>query len=78
MKNPKLFYIGMIVFTVQFYAFSQNQTTITIAHRLSTVVNADVICVLKNGKIREQGAHKELLALNGIYSRLVAEQSLSI
>ncbi|EPB85907.1 hypothetical protein HMPREF1544_07323 [Mucor circinelloides 1006PhL] len=55
-----------------------NQTTITIAHRLSTVVNADVICVLKNGKIREQGAHKELLALNGIYSRLVAEQSLSI
>ncbi|GAN02650.1 multidrug resistance protein 1 [Mucor ambiguus] len=52
------------------------QTTITIAHRLSTVVNADVICVLKNGKIKEQGTHRELLALNGVYSRLVAEQSL--
>lgn len=55
-----------------------NQTTITIAHRLSTVVNADVICVLENGKIKEQGTHKELLALNGMYSRLAAEQSLSI
>ncbi|OAD08180.1 hypothetical protein MUCCIDRAFT_31978 [Mucor lusitanicus CBS 277.49] len=55
-----------------------NQTTITIAHRLSTVVNADVICVLKHGKIKEQGTHKELLALNGLYSRLVAEQSLSV
>ncbi|KAK4520205.1 uncharacterized protein ATC70_008336 [Mucor velutinosus] len=55
-----------------------NQTTITIAHRLSTIVNADIICVLKNGKIKEQGTHKELLALNGMYSRLIAEQSLSI
>ncbi|KAL9557174.1 hypothetical protein MBANPS3_001516 [Mucor bainieri] len=53
-----------------------NQTTITIAHRLSTVVNADVICVLKHGKIKEQGTHKELLALNGLYARWVAEQSL--
>lgn len=54
-----------------------NKTTITIAHRLSTVINADVICVLKNGRIKEQGTHKELLALNGIYSKLVAEQSLA-
>jgi ABC-type multidrug transport system fused ATPase/permease subunit len=53
-----------------------NKTTITIAHRLSTVINADIICVLKNGRIKEQGTHKELLALNGIYSKLVAEQSL--
>ncbi|CEP07200.1 hypothetical protein [Parasitella parasitica] len=53
-----------------------NKTTITIAHRLSTVVNADVICVIENGKIKEKGRHKDLLALNGVYSRLVAEQSL--
>ncbi|KAI7865224.1 P-loop containing nucleoside triphosphate hydrolase protein [Mucor mucedo] len=54
------------------------RTTITIAHRLSTIQNADVICVLKDGLVIEQGTHWELLALNGTYSALVYEQSLSI
>ncbi|KAI7865225.1 P-loop containing nucleoside triphosphate hydrolase protein [Mucor mucedo] len=54
------------------------RTTITIAHRLSTIQNSDVICVLKDGLVIEQGTHWELLALNGTYSALVYEQSLSV
>ncbi|KAG2199508.1 hypothetical protein INT47_009962 [Mucor saturninus] len=53
------------------------RTTITIAHRLSTIQNSDLICVVKDGRIIEQGTHWELLALNGTYSELVHEQSLS-
>lgn len=41
-----------------------------IAHRLSTVVGADKIIVLDNGKISEQGSHKELIAGGGFYARM--------
>ncbi|XP_053957186.1 multidrug resistance protein homolog 65 [Anastrepha ludens] len=51
------------------------RTCIVIAHRLSTVQNADVICVLKNGKIVEMGNHQQLVALNGIYAKLHKMQS---
>ena len=51
-----------------------DRTTIVIAHRLSTIVNADVICVLQDGHIVERGTHSELLALGGVYSKLVALQ----
>lgn len=54
------------------------RTTITIAHRLSTIQNADLICVVKDGRVIEQGTHWELLALKGVYSELVHEQSLSV
>ncbi|KAI7903328.1 P-loop containing nucleoside triphosphate hydrolase protein [Cokeromyces recurvatus] len=54
------------------------RTTITIAHRLSTIQNADLICVVKDGRVIEQGTHWELLALNGTYSQLVREQSLTV
>ncbi|KAI9256130.1 P-loop containing nucleoside triphosphate hydrolase protein [Helicostylum pulchrum] len=54
------------------------RTTITIAHRLSTIQNSDLICVIKDGLVIEQGTHWELLALNGVYSQLVHEQSLSV
>lgn len=47
---------------------SANRTTLTIAHRLSTVVNADEILVLKDGEIVERGRHRELLALRGVYA----------
>lgn len=47
-----------------------NRTTIVIAHRLSTIQNADRIVVLKEGRLVEQGAHGELLKLNGEYSGL--------
>lgn len=54
----------------------KNRTTIVIAHRLSTIMNADKICVMHEGKIVESGTHKELIALNGIYSRLVEMQQV--
>lgn len=53
----------------------QNRTSIVIAHRLSTIQKADKIVVLQKGKIVEQGTHDELIALNGIYNKLVTMQS---
>ncbi|GAA6011936.1 hypothetical protein JCM10207_003434 [Rhodosporidiobolus poonsookiae] len=55
---------------------AKNRTTIAIAHRLSSIQNADVIYVLNDGKIAEKGTHWELLAKKGIYFDLVAQQSL--
>jgi ATP-binding cassette subfamily B protein len=51
------------------------RTTIAIAHRLSTVVKADVIFVIKKGQIVEQGNHKQLMAKKGYYFKLVTEQT---
>jgi len=50
------------------------RTSLMIAHRLSTVRNADLILVVKNGKIVEQGTHKELLAKRGYYHELYTRQ----
>lgn len=50
--------------------FMENRTTFVIAHRLSTVEKADTIVVVDNGKIIEQGSHKELIANNGLYKQL--------
>jgi ABC-type multidrug transport system fused ATPase/permease subunit len=52
----------------------QGRTTLVIAHRLSTVVNADHILVIDNGHIVEQGKHADLLANNGVYARLFSSQ----
>lgn len=48
----------------------QGRTTFVIAHRLSTVVNADKIVVMSNGEIKEVGSHQELLKMNGLYKNL--------
>jgi subfamily B ATP-binding cassette protein MsbA len=53
----------------------QNRTSIVIAHRLSTIQKADTIIVMQKGRIVEQGNHDELIALNGMYNKLVTLQS---
>lgn len=56
-----------------FATLSQGKTVIMIAHRLSTVVGADRIYVLKDGRIAEEGSHTRLLEKDGIYSKMWAE-----
>ncbi|BGP40022.1 hypothetical protein JCM10450v2_004002 [Rhodotorula kratochvilovae] len=56
---------------------AKNRTTIAIAHRLSTIQNADVIFVLKDGRVAEKGTHSQLLAQKGIYFELVEQQTLA-
>ncbi len=56
--------------------FTKNRTTLVIAHRLSTVRNADVICVMEAGRIVETGRHAELVGQNSAYARLVRSQIL--
>ncbi|CAE6454086.1 unnamed protein product [Rhizoctonia solani] len=53
---------------------SQGRTTISVAHRLSTIQTADTIHVVENGRIIESGSHTELLARNGRYVDLVKPQ----
>jgi subfamily B ATP-binding cassette protein MsbA len=48
----------------------QNRTSIVVAHRLSTIENADTILVIEAGEIIEQGNHQSLLVQNGVYSQL--------
>lgn len=57
---------------------SRQRTTLVIAHRLSTVSDADTILVMEQGEIVESGSHSELLALNGYYARLWQQQQHNI
>ena len=52
----------------------EGRTSFVVAHRLSTIVNADLILVMKDGDIIEQGNHEELLAQNGFYADLYNSQ----
>jgi ABC-type multidrug transport system fused ATPase/permease subunit len=52
----------------------KDRTTIVVAHRLSTIRNADLICVMNEGQIVERGTHDELLAIDGYYKRLIEMQ----
>jgi ATP-binding cassette subfamily B protein len=56
-------------------AVSQDRTTLVIAHRLSTVVDADEIIVLSEGRVAERGRHAALLARDGLYARMWALQA---
>ena len=58
--------------------FTRNRTTLVIAHRLSTVQRADLICLMEDGRLAETGTHAELIARNGAYARLCRSQSLIV
>lgn len=53
----------------------QNRTSVIIAHRLSTIRDSDLIILLENGKIAEQGTHEELMVLDGIYAQMYRTQT---
>ena len=53
----------------------KERTTLVVAHRLSTIRNADLICVMHEGKIVETGKHEELIKRDGYYRRLVEMQA---
>ena len=57
-----------------FQKMMQGRTSFIVAHRLSTIREADVILVMKDGNIIEQGDHKTLLARNGFYAELYQSQ----
>ena len=86
LKNPKILVLdeatsALDTVTEQriqasFDELSRGRTTITIAHRLSTVRNADCIAVVEDEHIAEMGRHDELLAKNGVYAALCRAQQL--
>ncbi len=59
------------------YKLMKNRTSIVIAHRLSTVQDADEICVLQHGKIIERGKHEDLTSKNGVYKKLCDLQAFA-
>lgn len=61
-----------------FSRLSRGKTVIMIAHRLSSIVDADRICVLKDGSIAEEGTHETLLQKNGVYAHMWEEYNKSV
>ena len=57
-----------------FHKMMKGRTSFVVAHRLSTIRESDVILVMKDGRIIEQGDHTELLAKNGFYAHLYQSQ----
>ncbi|KAI2628300.1 hypothetical protein GGS21DRAFT_540480 [Xylaria nigripes] len=84
LKNPKIVLLDEATSAVDtdteqkiqegLRALCENRTTFIVAHRLSTVMNADIIFVVANGQVVEQGGHEELIAKNGKYAELWAKQ----
>jgi len=62
----------------QLRGFFRERTTILVAHRITTVKEADMIVVLDEGRVVEVGAHDQLLARGGVYADLFRQQSLEV
>ena len=61
-----------------FAKLTEGRTVVMIAHRLSTVVNADKIIVLDSGRVAEEGTHSELTAAGGLYARMWADYNRAV
>ena len=64
----------MIIIKLRLSQASEGRTTIVIAHRLSTVRNADQICGIVRGQLVEKGNHDELMQIDGVYHKLCVNQ----
>lgn len=80
LKDPKLFIFDEATSAIDneteaaiqrsLKTITQGRTTVMVAHRLSTIIHADQICVLNEGKIEQRGTHQELIAQEGLYRAL--------
>ncbi|MBQ8062448.1 MAG: ABC transporter ATP-binding protein, partial [Clostridia bacterium] len=61
-----------------FAALTEGRTVIMIAHRLSTVIGADKVIVLSDGRVVEEGTHEELARAGGLYSRMWADYNQAV
>uniref|UniRef100_A0A4W4FZA0 ATP-binding cassette sub-family B member 5 n=1 Tax=Electrophorus electricus TaxID=8005 RepID=A0A4W4FZA0_ELEEL len=73
-SKTKLNSEGLFHLTFTLDAARQGRTCIVIAHRLTTIQNADIIAVIQNGQVAEQGTHSQLMAKQGVYYALVNAQ----
>ena len=86
MRNPRILILDDSLSAVDTYTeekilnglrdVRQNRTTLIVSHRISTVRDADLICVLEDGRVVERGTHEELIKLNGEYADLYQRQLL--
>ena len=74
--DPNFFFAIAYEVKLNLLQARHGRTTIVVAHRLSTISDADRIVVLKNGKMAEVGTHEELLRRKGVYADMVFNQSI--
>lgn len=88
LRNPELLILDEATSALDTYSerliqdaievITKQTTVIVVAHRLSTIINADYIYVLKNGRIAEEGAYSELIQKNGHFSKMIELQALDV